>query len=82
MLLLAVTFTGCIDDGQNENYPTPTYVQGKDEIYIGRIRKDVSNNKGLNFWIVSDNLRKGAALNAIQIMESAINLNKIPNFYR
>ena len=70
-----------IDDGQNENYPTPTYVQGKDEIYIGRIRKDVSNNKGLNFWIVSDNLRKGAALNAIQIMESAISLNKIPNFY-
>ncbi len=69
-----------INDGQNEDYPTPSYVQGKDEIYIGRIRKDSSNRKGLNFWIVSDNLRKGAALNAIQIMESAINLKKIPNF--
>ena len=69
-----------INDGQNEDYPTPSFVQGKDEIYIGRIRKDISNSKGLNFWIVSDNLRKGAALNAIQIMESAINLKKIPNF--
>lgn len=69
-----------INDGQNEDYPTPSYVQGKDEIYIGRIRKDSSNRKGLNFWIVSDNLRKGAALNAIQIMESAIKLKKIPNF--
>ena len=69
-----------INDGQNEDYPTPSFVQGKDDIYIGRIRKDSSNRKGLNFWIVSDNLRKGAALNAIQIMESAINLKKIPNF--
>ena len=45
------------------------------------IRKDNSNKKGLNFWIVSDNLRKGAALNAIQIMHSAIKLKKIPNFH-
>ena len=50
------------------------------EIYIGRIRKDSSNQKGINFWIVSDNLRKGAALNAIQIMDSSIKLGKIPKF--
>ena len=69
-----------IDDGLNQNYPTPKFVEGKDDIYIGRIRKDNSNKKGLNFWIVSDNLRKGAALNALQIMDSAIKLKKIPNF--
>ena len=69
-----------IDDGLNQNYPTPNFVEGKDDIYIGRIRKDNSNKKGLNFWLVSDNLRKGAALNALQIMDSAIRLKKIPNF--
>ena len=69
-----------ISDGLNENYPTPNFVEGKDDIYVGRIRKDISNKNGLNFWIVSDNLRKGAALNAIQIMDSAIKLKKIPNF--
>ena len=68
-----------IEDGLNENYPTPEFVKGKNDVYIGRIRKDSSNKKGLNFWIVSDNLRKGAALNAIQIMYSAIKLKKIPN---
>ena len=70
-----------IEDGLNENYPTPEFVEGKNDVYIGRIRKDSSNKKGLNFWIVSDNLRKGAALNAIQIMYSAIKLKKIPNFH-
>ena len=69
-----------IEDGLNENYPTPEFVEGKNDVYIGRIRKDSSNKKGLNFWIVSDNLRKGAALNAIQIMDAAIKLKKIPNF--
>ena len=69
-----------IDNGLNENYPTPSFVQGKDDIYIGRIRKDSSNDKGISFWIVSDNLRKGAALNAIQIMDSALKLGKIPKF--
>jgi aspartate-semialdehyde dehydrogenase len=55
-------------------------VEGEDDIFIGRVRKDLSNDKGINFWLVSDNLRKGAALNAIQIMESAIKLGRIPNF--
>ena len=70
-----------IEDGLSENYPTPEFVEGKNDVYIGRIRKDSRNKKGLNFWIVSDNLRKGAALNAIQIMYSAIKLKKIPNFH-
>ena len=55
-------------------------VEGKDDIFIGRIRKDLSSSRGVNFWLVSDNLRKGAALNAVQIMESAIKLGRIPNF--
>ena len=70
-----------IEDGLNEKYPTPEFVEGKNDVYIGRIRKDSSNKKGLNFWIVSDNLRKGAALNAIQIMYSAIKLKKIPSSF-
>lgn len=56
-------------------YPYPTPVQdaaGKDDVYIGRIREDLSHHKGLNLWIVADNLRKGAALNAIQIAEQLI----------
>ena len=69
-----------INDGKNENYPTPSMVEGKDDIFIGRIRKDLGSSRGVNFWLVSDNLRKGAALNAVQIMESAIKLGKIPNF--
>lgn len=54
-------------------YPTPAqHVVGKDPVYIGRIREDISHQKGLNLWIVADNLRKGAALNAIQIAEFLI----------
>ena len=53
-------------------YPTPLYVTGKDEIYVGRIRRDFSVDNGLNLWVVADNIRKGAALNAIQIAELMI----------
>jgi aspartate-semialdehyde dehydrogenase len=56
-------------------YPYPTPVQdaaGKDYVYVGRVREDISYNKGLNLWVVADNLRKGAALNAIQIAEHLI----------
>ena len=51
------------------NYPTPLLVQHKDEVFVGRIRRDESQNATLNLWIVADNLRKGAATNAIQIVE-------------
>jgi aspartate-semialdehyde dehydrogenase len=53
-------------------YPTPLYAAGKDTTFIGRVRKDVANPNGLNFWVVSDNLRKGAATNAVQIAEALI----------
>ena len=56
-------------------YPYPTPVKdaaGKDDVYVGRIRKDISHPHGINLWIVTDNLRKGAALNAIQIAEELI----------
>ena len=56
-------------------YPTPLFAAGKDTTYIGRIRQDLNNPNGLNFWVVSDNLRKGAATNAVQIAESLITQN-------
>ena len=58
-----------IDDPKNWKYPLAVNVVGKDEVYVGRIRKDRSIENGLNLWVVADNLRKGAALNAIQIAE-------------
>ncbi|MBA3754220.1 MAG: aspartate-semialdehyde dehydrogenase, partial [Nitrospira sp.] len=50
-------------------YPMPLDVAGKDEVYVGRIREDESIPNGLNLWVVADNLRKGAATNAVQIAE-------------
>jgi aspartate-semialdehyde dehydrogenase len=60
------------DEGQPESYPTPFAIRHKNEVYIGRIRKDDSINNGLNLWIVADNLRKGAATNAVQIAEKVM----------
>jgi aspartate-semialdehyde dehydrogenase len=54
---------------QDEEYPTPEYVAGKDEVFIGRLRHDAVFRNGLVMWIVADNLRKGSALNAVQIAE-------------
>ncbi len=65
------------DDPHARLYPTPHDVAGKDEVYIGRIREDASTRHGLVLWIVSDNLRKGAALNAVQIAEQAIELGAL-----
>jgi len=60
-------------DNKSENiYPTPLSISGKDDIYIGRIRRDFSIDNGLNLWVVADNIRKGAALNAVQIAELLI----------
>ncbi len=58
-----------IDDLQNSLYPMPSICDGSDDVFIGRIRKDLSSPNGLAFWCVSDNLRKGAATNAVQIAE-------------
>ena len=57
------------DDPEKNIYPMPKYAHGKDEVFVGRIRRDFSQPKSLNLWIVSDNLRKGAATNAVQIAE-------------
>ncbi len=62
-----------IDDRKPGGYPTPVGdASGKDPVFVGRIREDISHPRGLNLWIVSDNLRKGAALNSIQIAETLI----------
>jgi len=58
-----------VDDPLNGTYPLPTTCSGSDDTFIGRIRRDLSHPNGLNFWCVSDNLRKGAATNAVQIAE-------------
>lgn len=60
------------DDPTKKLYPMPFDVSGKDEVYIGRVREDESIPNGLNLWVVADNLRKGAALNAVQIAELLI----------
>jgi len=57
------------DDFRNNKYPMPIYVQGKDDVFVGRIRRDNTQAKTLNLWIAADNLRKGAATNAVQIAE-------------
>ena len=65
------------DDIQNDIYPIASNSTGHDEVFVGRIRKDYSVKNGLNLWVVADNLRKGAATNAIQIMEKLIEENMI-----
>ena len=65
------TAQGCVlmDEPEKKIYPMPLFLSGKDEVFIGRVRKDLTNDNGLSFWCVSDQIRKGAALNAVQIAE-------------
>jgi len=58
-----------VDDPSKKEYPLAINASGKDDTFVGRIRKDSTVEHGINLWIVSDNLRKGAALNAVQIAE-------------
>ena len=60
------------DDPTTNSYPMPRFAQSKDDVFVGRIRRDESQEKTLNMWVVADNLRKGAATNAIQIAELLI----------
>jgi aspartate-semialdehyde dehydrogenase len=60
------------DNPEQKEYPMPLFLAGKDLVYVGRIRKDLTNPKGITFWCVSDQIRKGAALNAVQIAELII----------
>ena len=68
-----------MDDTKNNLYPMPLSCIGKDEVFVGRVRRDESRGNSLNMWVVCDNLRKGAALNAIQIAEYLIATNLLKN---
>ncbi len=68
------------DHPENAVYPMPRLAEGKDDVFVGRIRRDFSNPNSLNLWIVSDNLRKGAATNAVEIAEYLINKRLIPDY--
>ena len=65
------------DNPETNSYPLPIYSEGKDEVFVGRVRRDFSQENSLNLWVVSDNLRKGAATNTIQIAEYLINKDYI-----
>jgi aspartate-semialdehyde dehydrogenase len=71
---LLASFPGCVvlDDPANNVYPLARQAAGKDEVFVGRIRRDFSVENGLNLWVVADNIRKGAATNAVQIAELLI----------
>ena len=69
---------GCVlmDEPEKKIYPMPLFLSGKDEVFIGRVRKDLTDENGLSFWCVSDQIRKGAALNAVQIAEYLLKTDK------
>jgi aspartate-semialdehyde dehydrogenase len=66
-----------VDDPARNRYPMPVLAQGYDEVFVGRIRKDLSRKRAVNMWIVADNLRKGAATNAVQIAEYLLSHNLV-----
>ena len=66
-----------VDNPANNEYPMPLFVSGKDDVYVGRIRKDIADPNGITFWCVGDQIKKGAALNAVQIAEWLIANNEV-----
>ncbi len=68
-LLAAAPGVVVVDDPAHSRYPMPLDAAGRDEVFVGRVRADPSHPHGLALWVVSDNLRKGAALNAVQVFE-------------
>ena len=64
------------DDPASKTYPTPLFTGGKDDVCVGRVRKDLANENGITFWLSSDQIRKGAALNAVQIAEYLLQTEK------
>ena len=62
-----------MNDDSSDSYPMPILSNGHDEVFVGRIRRDESVKNGINMWVVADNIRKGAASNAVQIVEKLIN---------
>ncbi|NMB01194.1 MAG: aspartate-semialdehyde dehydrogenase [Firmicutes bacterium] len=67
-----------IDNPQEQEYPMPLFTSGQDPVYVGRIRRDLTVENGLNLWVVGDQIRKGAALNAVQIAEYANKIGAFP----
>ena len=61
-----------MDNPEKKEYPMPLFLSGADPVYVGRIRKDLSNPNGITLWVVGDQIKKGAALNAVQIAEFLI----------
>lgn len=66
-----------MDNPEKKEYPMPLFLAGKDPVYVGRVRKDLANPNGLTLWLVSDQIRKGAALNAVQIAEYLIKVGNV-----
>ena len=65
------------DDPATKTYPMPLFTAGKDDIYVGRVRKDISNENGITFWLSGDQIKKGAALNAVQIAEYLVKVKNV-----
>lgn len=66
-----------MDNPEKKEYPMPLFLAGQDPVYVGRIRKDLANPNGFTLWLVSDQIRKGAALNAVQIAEYLIKVGDV-----
>jgi aspartate-semialdehyde dehydrogenase len=66
-----------IDNPAEKQYPMPLFVSGKDDVYVGRIRKDITDPNSITFWCVGDQIKKGAALNAVQIAEWLISEGEV-----
>ena len=66
-----------IDDPAHQQYPMPLFTAGKDDVYVGRVRKDLANDNGITFWLSGDQIKKGAALNAVQIAEYLIKVGNV-----
>ena len=77
-VLLRAPGLAVLDDPASSVYPMPVHAEGHDEVFVGRIRQDASHPQGIAMWLVSDNLRKGAALNAIQIAEELLRRELLP----
>ncbi len=65
------------DDPKTQTYPMPLYTGGKDDVFVGRVRKDISNENGITLWLSGDQIKKGAALNAVQIAEYLIKVGNV-----
>ena len=76
-LLAAMPGVTVLDNPEGGEYPMPWDVAGEDDVFVGRIRQDLSHPNGLVLWIVSDNLRKGAALNSLQIAEELVSRGRL-----